>query len=121
MPRNPSIDRASDISRRQRTDLLASLIGSPAAVVTGVDTIAVYGGQCLSKAGLDRNAICYDRAPREDNYFVDCRIEIKVILSRRRFLDVITDPVDYVSRSVGIAQDTAERFPDLAQVWRLPV
>jgi hypothetical protein len=30
---------------------------------------------------------------------------------------VITNPVDDESRSVGIANDTAERFPDLVQVW----
>jgi hypothetical protein len=42
------------------------------------------------------------------------------MLSRRRFLDVITDPVDYVARSIGIAHDTAKRFPDLAEVrWLL--
>ena len=40
------------------------------------------------------------------------------MLSRRRFLDVITDPVDDVSGSIGIAHDTVERFPDFAQVWR---
>ena len=43
------------------------------------------------------------------------------MLSRRRFLDVITDPVDDDSRAVGIAYDTAERFPDLAQVRRLRI
>jgi hypothetical protein len=48
-------------------------------------------------------------------------IEIKTILSRRRFLDVVADPVDDGSGSIGIAHDTAERFPDLAQVWRLSV
>jgi hypothetical protein len=32
---------------------------------------------------------------------------------------VITDPIDDVSGSIGIAHDTAERFPDLPQVWRL--
>ena len=42
-------------------------------------------------------------------------------LSRRRFLDVITDPVDDVSGAIGIAHDAAERLPDLAQVRRLHV
>lgn len=45
----------------------------------------------------------------------DHLIEIKTMLSRRRFLDVITNPVDDQPRSIGIAHDTAERFPDLAQ------
>jgi hypothetical protein len=34
---------------------------------------------------------------------------------------VISHPVDDVSGSIGIAHDTTERFPDLAQVWRLLV
>ena len=43
------------------------------------------------------------------------------MLSRRRFLYVIPDPVDYVSRPVGIAHNAAERFPDLADHWGLLV
>ena len=43
------------------------------------------------------------------------------MLSWRRFLNVITDPVDYVSRAIGIADDAAKRFPDLTEVWRLPI
>ena len=50
------------------------------------------------------------------NHLIDRLIEIKTMLSRRRLLDVIPDPVNNVSRAVGIAHDTAERFPDLAQV-----
>ena len=41
------------------------------------------------------------------------------MLSRRRFLNVITHPVDDDARAVGIAYDTAERFPDLTQVCGL--
>ena len=39
------------------------------------------------------------------------------MLSRRRFLDVITDPVDDISGSISIIHDAGERFPDLAQIW----
>jgi hypothetical protein len=34
---------------------------------------------------------------------------------------VITDPVDYVSGSIGIGQDALKRFLDFAQVWGLPI
>jgi hypothetical protein len=43
------------------------------------------------------------------------------MLLRRCLPDVITDPVDYIASSIGIVDDTAQRFPDLAQVWRLLV
>jgi hypothetical protein len=33
------------------------------------------------------------------------------VLSQRRFLDVLADPVDDESHAVGIAYNTAERFP----------
>ena len=52
---------------------------------------------------------------------VDRRIEIETILSSQRFLDLVADPVDDGSRSIGVADHTVQRFPDLAQVWRLPV
>jgi hypothetical protein len=34
---------------------------------------------------------------------------------------VITDPVDDFAGSIGIRQDTAERFSDLPQIWRASV
>jgi hypothetical protein len=34
---------------------------------------------------------------------------------------VISDAVDDVSGSIGIAYDAAQGFPDLAQIWRLLV
>ena len=55
------------------------------------------------------------------NHLIDCRIEIKSLFSRRRLLDLITDAVDDVSGSIGIANNTGERFPDFAQVRRLHV
>ena len=58
---------------------------------------------------------------RQDNHLVDRLVKIKVLLSRRRLLDVITDTVDDVSGAIGIAHDAAERLPDLAQVRRLHV
>src|SRR5712691_1919100 len=86
-----------------------------------LNTIPLNGKQPIGKAGLDRNSILGDCASRQYNYLVDRLIEIKTILSWRRFLDVITNPVDYVSSSISIAHDAAERFPDLVQVRRLPV
>ena len=43
------------------------------------------------------------------------------MLSRRRFPDVIADPVDDDSCAIGIAYNTAERFADLAQMGRVLV
>ena len=59
--------------------------------------------------------------PAQYNHLVDRLVKIKTPFSRRRFLDVITDPVDDISGSIGIAHDTAERFPDFAQIRRLLV
>jgi hypothetical protein len=75
--------------------------------------------QSVRKPGLDRNAIPEDYASRQCNHLIDCRIEIKTLLSRRRRLDVLTDAVDDVSGSIDIANDTGECLPDLAQVRRL--
>ena len=106
----PLVDRAHCLDRVQdqvQDDLLQ------------LNTIALNGSQPLRQAGLHRDAILGDRASRQYNHLIDRLIEIKTMLSRRRFLDVITNPVDDVSGAIGIAYDTAERFPDLAQVWRL--
>ena len=86
-----------------------------------LNTIPLNGKQPLRKVGLYRDAILGDCASRQYNHLIDRLIEIKTILSRRRFLDVITDPVDDVSGSIGIAHDTVDRFPDLAEVWRASV
>jgi hypothetical protein len=42
-------------------------------------------------------------------------------IGRRRFHDVIMDPVDDVSNSIDIAHHSFERFPDLAEPRRLLV
>jgi hypothetical protein len=49
-------------------------------------------------------------------HFIDRLIEIKTIFLQRRFLDVVADAIDDGSGSIGIAHDTAERFPDFPQV-----
>ena len=58
---------------------------------------------------------------RQSDHFVDRLVQIETTLSRRRFLDVITDPVDDISGSIGIVDDTGERFPDFAQIRRVSV
>src|SRR5258706_310007 len=75
----------------------------------------------VRKADLDGDAILGDCGLRQSNYLVDRRIEIKAIVLWRSFLDVIPDPVDDVSGSIGIAYDTAQGFPHFAQIWRLLV
>ena len=86
-----------------------------------LNTIALNGKQPVRKSGLDRDTIPDDCASRQHNHLIDRLIEIETLLSRRRFLDVITDAVDDVSGSIGIAHDAGERLPDLAQVRRLLV
>ena len=51
-----------------------------------LNTIALNGNNLVSKPGLNRDAIPDDCASRQYNHLVDRRIEIKMILSRRRFL-----------------------------------
>ena len=48
-------------------------------------------------------------------------IKIKVLLSRRRLLHVITHPLDHVSGAIGVVHNAAECLPDLAQVRWLHV
>jgi hypothetical protein len=38
-------------------------------------------------------------------------LKIKTIVSRRRFLDVITEPVDDISGAIGIVHDTQRLDP----------
>ena len=84
-----------------------------------LNTISLDWSQPLRQASLDGNPILGDCALRQPNHLIDRLIEIKTMLPRRRLLDMITNPVDDDSRAIGIANDAAERFPDLAQVWRL--
>ena len=86
-----------------------------------LNTIALNGERSFRELGIYRDSILGNFASCQYNHFIDRLIEIKTILSRRRFLDVVADPVDDGSGSIGIAHDTAERFPDLAQVWGLSV
>jgi hypothetical protein len=64
---------------------------------------------------MDGHSVLGDCASRQHNHLIDRFIGIKTMLSRWRFLDVITNPVDDVSGAIDIAYDTAERFPDLAE------
>ena len=105
----PLVDRAQRFDRAQDQvqDNLLHL-----------DAIPLNGKQPLREAGLNRDSILGNCASRQNNNLIDRLIEIKTILSRRCFLDLITDPTDDVSGSIGVAYDTAKRFPDLAEVWR---
>src|SRR5215469_6329345 len=74
--------------------------------------------QSIRKPGLDRNAIPLGHALRQYEHFVDRRIEIKAFLSWRRFLDLITHPSDDIVSSVGVPDNTIERYLGLIQIWR---
>jgi hypothetical protein len=84
-----------------------------------LNAIPLNRSQLFCEAGLNQNSILDDRASCQHDHFIDRLVEIKTMLPRRRFPDVITDPVDNVSGAIGIAHDTDERFPDLAEVRRL--
>jgi hypothetical protein len=60
-------------------------------------------------------------ALRANTRLIDRVVKIEVGLSRRRFPDLIPDPVDDLSGSIGSAYDTAELFLDLAQAGRLMI
>ena len=60
-----------------------------------------------------------DCASRYFNCVVDRFVKIEAMVLRRRFLDVIADPLNDISGAIGIADDTAERFPDPVQIWWL--
>src|SRR5262249_40892149 len=75
-----------------------------------LNAIPLNGKQSLRKLVLDQDAVPDDRALHQDDYLIDCRVEIKPSLSRRRVLQLLTDAVDDVSGSVGIAHDKRECF-----------
>jgi hypothetical protein len=108
----PRLDRAHCFDRIQdqvERDLLQ------------LNTIPLNGKQPLRKTGLNRDSIFGDCASRQCNHLIDRLIKIKTVLSRRRFPDVVADAVYDVSGSIGIAHDTGKRFPDFAQLGRLPI
>ena len=72
----------------------------------------------LRKPHFERDPMHGDCALRQFDYLGDCLIQIKTILSRRRFLGVSPDTVDDVAGSISVAHDTPERFSDFAQIWR---
>jgi hypothetical protein len=86
-----------------------------------LNTITVDGEHSACQPGLHRNSMLSDHALRQSNYLLDRLIEIKMVVPRGRFSDLIPDPVDNASGSISIAYDTAQRFPDFAQVWRASV
>src|SRR5712691_3633351 len=108
----PRLDRAHGFDRVQdqvQHDLLQ------------LNTISLDWKQPLREVGLDRDSILGDFASRQYDHLVDRLVEIKTTLSRRRFLDLVTDPVNDISGSIGIGHDTLERFPDFAEIWRASV
>src|ERR1700704_5654837 len=86
-----------------------------------LNTIPLDGSQSLRKVGLDRDSILGNCASRQYDHLVDRLVKIKTAHSRRRFLDLVTDPIDDISGSIVICHDTLERLPDFAEVWRASV
>src|SRR5262249_13808986 len=84
-----------------------------------LNAISLNEKQSVRKLRLDRDAIPKDHALRQYDHFVDCRVEIKTLLSWRRFLHLLTNAVDDFSSSICVPNDAGERLSDLAQVRRL--
>src|SRR5215813_2535008 len=59
-----------------------------------LNAISLNGKQSVRKPGLDRNATPEGHALCQYDHFVDCRVEIKTLLSRRRFLDLLSNAID---------------------------
>src|SRR5262245_33893619 len=76
------------------------------------------GKQAIRKPGLYRHAIPNDYVSRRSNHLIDCPMKIKTLPWRRRFLDVIAPASDDILGSVGIPDDTAERFFGFIQIRR---
>ena len=64
----------------------------------------------VRKPSLDEHAVPGDYASRQYNHLIDL-VKIKTVASRGRFLDVVTDSVDDISGSIGIAHDTTGAPP----------
>src|SRR5262249_44886661 len=79
-----------------------------------LNPITLDGKQRVGKPRLNRDTILDDYASRQYDHFIDCRIEIKTLLSGRRFHHVLTDAINDLSGSIDIANDTGKCAPDLA-------
>src|SRR5262245_47670291 len=86
-----------------------------------LNAIAMNGRRLVSEPSLNRDAVPDDRASRQRNHLGYRRIEIKMILPRRRVSYLITNTINDASGSSGVAHDAVERLPDLAEVWRVSV
>src|SRR6516165_5629966 len=75
--------------------------------------------QGLGELRLDRGADLDDLTPSENDRVADRFIYVEPIHLRRRFFDVIFDPVDDVCGPTGFGHNTIERFPSFAQIRRL--
>ena len=73
--------------------------------------IAPKERQGLGELRLDRGADLNDLTPRENDRVADRFIYVEPLHLRRRFFDVISDPVDDVSGPIDFGHNTVERFP----------
>src|SRR6266699_208018 len=106
----PLLDRAHCFDRIQdqvQDDLLQ------------LNTVPLNGRRPPRHSSLYQDSILVDRAARQHNHLIDCLIEIKTLLLRGSFLDVVAEPVDDDCSPIGIADNAIERFASLGQVWRV--
>ena len=81
-----------------------------------LNAIPMDGGRPLREASLDRDSVLVDRASRQSNHLVDCLTQIETLLLRRRFLDLIADPLDDIVGPIGTVDNTGKGFPGLTRI-----
>src|ERR1700733_9930709 len=84
-----------------------------------LNAIPLDGKKILRKRRRHCNSMLGDCASRQNKHLTDCFIEVKTLLSRRRFSDVIAYPIDDLTSAIRIPHNAAKRFPDLVQVGGL--
>src|SRR6516162_11846547 len=84
-----------------------------------LNAISLNEKRPVRKPNADRDAIPDNYVLRQCYHFIDCRIEVKALVSRRRFLDVIPDAINDLCGSVDIADETIECGVDLVRLRRL--
>jgi len=81
-----------------------------------LNAIPMDGGRPLREASLDRDSVLDDCASRQSNHLVDCLTQIETLLLRRRFLDLIADPLDDIVGPIGTVDNTGKGFPGLTRI-----
>ena len=83
-----------------------------------MNTITSNRKQAVLQFGVDRHPVSIDRMSYHDDHLIKGLIEVKEFISRRQFLNVISNAGNDLLGSVGIPYNAGKRLHCLAQVWR---